>query len=866
MYMTFKAATAKSKRFTHFLFLGIALIFFIVPVFPQMGDSVVPTGYKIVVAGEQYKKSSFHQLLWGKHYRKDWATPVKVITLNLDTVNGGLTAYEKGGGRQSKTLRLRNAAGKEYVLRSIDKSFGKALPDMYRGMFIEDIIDDQVSIAQPYSAVTIPSMAEAASIYHTNPQIVYVPSQKALGEFDKDFGNDLYLFEQRPDENWEEADNFGNSKKIVSTEKMLEKIFEDNDNRADQLGFVRARLFDMFIGDWGRHEDQWRWGTFEDGDKKIYKAIPRDRDQAYTKFDGALLSLGLSAAGAGHLQTFGSDIKNVATYNFPARNLDRQIANEPSKEQWITIAKDLQQLLTDKIIEESVAQLPPETFVLSGKDIITKLKSRRDKLVEFATEYYTFLAREVDVVGTHDNEFFEIKSISNTETEINVYDLDKEGKPKKTPFYSRKFFNTETNEIRIYGLTGNDQYNINTAAGNAIKIRIIGGREKDSYTTTSAGSGRVHIYDNSDNDFTNLTGSKKHLSDNPFIHLYTYNAFKYNKKGPGIILSYNNEDHIHVGLKYEIEKQQWRKYPFGHRQELAARYSISEGAFSFGYTGVFTKFIGNWNLRLNANYDLVRWNNFFGIGNETVIGTEKRDYNRVRTKEFYAGAGLERTFASYHHAGLTGFYQTIEILNDKERFLSKQIPAYFSFHSKQFAGANLDYYYQKVDNAAVPTKGIRFGAGINFMQNLKQSDSAVTNFSSVLNIYLPLSKSFVLALKTGGAKLIGKPEFYQLNKLTGSKTLRGFRKYRFYGETMFYNQAELQFIRDVKSYLFSGKAGLIALYDIGRVWQPGESSSTWHYGYGGGIMLAPFNKISIAVFYAFSRNEKDFSVRLLKAL
>ena len=55
--MTFKAATAKSKRFTHFLFLGIALIFFIVPVFPQMGDSEVPTGYKIVVAGEQYKKN-----------------------------------------------------------------------------------------------------------------------------------------------------------------------------------------------------------------------------------------------------------------------------------------------------------------------------------------------------------------------------------------------------------------------------------------------------------------------------------------------------------------------------------------------------------------------------------------------------------------------------------------------------------------------------------------------------------------------------------------------------------------------------------------------------------------------------------------
>ncbi|MEO7922140.1 MAG: BamA/TamA family outer membrane protein [Chitinophagaceae bacterium] len=860
--MIFNVNKAKQPCFGSVLFTGISLLLFCTPAFSQNGNTSDTNLYKTVIAGKQYKKSSFHQLLWGKHYRKDWATPVQVPAILLDTVNGGLTAYQKGGGRQSKTLRLRNAAGKEYVLRSIDKSFGKALPDMYRGTFIEGIVDDQVSIAEPYSALTISGMAESARIYHTNPQIVYVPSQKALGEFDQEFGNGLYLFEQRPDENWEEAANFGNSKKIISTEKMLENIFKDNDNRADQLGFVRARLFDMFIGDWGRHEDQWRWATIEDGDKKIYKPIPRDRDQAYTKFDGALLSLGISAA-ADHLQSFGSDIKNVATYNFPARNLDRQLANEPSKEQWIAIAKDLQMSLTDKLIEESVRQLPSEVYPLSGKEITNKLKARRDKLVEFATEYYDFLAREVEVTGTHDAEFFSIKTVSPNETEVAVFDLDKEGKPKAHPFYTRKFNSTETKEIRIYGLTGNDQYKI-SSAGNPTRIRIIGGPGKDIYI--SDGAAPVHIYDNADNDFSQLSGAKKHLSENPFIHLYTYDGFEYDKKGPGFILSYNTEDHIHVGLKYEIEKQQWRKDPFGYRHELAARYSISESAFSFGYKGIFTRVISNWDLVLNANYDFVRWNNFFGIGNETVMETQNRDYNRVRSAELFAGAGIERTFGGYHHAGLMLSYQTIKILNDPGRFHTKQIPYPLDFDTRKFGAATVGYSYRKVDNPIVPMKGIKFYAGINFMQNLEKTDSAITNFSSELNLFLPLSKSFVFTIKTGGAKLTGKPEFYQLNKLSGSKTLRGFRKYRFYGESMFYNQAELQFIKNVKTFLFSGKAGLIALYDIGRVWQPGESSNTWHYGYGGGLMLAPFNKFSVAVFYALSRNEKDFSIRFVKGL
>jgi hypothetical protein len=104
---------------------------------------------------------------------------------------------------------LVNANGKEYVLRSIDKTFGGALSPIYHNTFVENMANDQVSIGHPYSAVTIPDMAEAAKIYHTWPQIVYVPKQNALDSFNNAFGNDLYLFEQRPDENWEEADNFG---------------------------------------------------------------------------------------------------------------------------------------------------------------------------------------------------------------------------------------------------------------------------------------------------------------------------------------------------------------------------------------------------------------------------------------------------------------------------------------------------------------------------------------------------------------------------------------------------------------------------------------------------------------------------------
>src|SRR5688572_1354673 len=115
----------------------------------------IDSSYKTVIAGNQYGTSKGHQKRWGKHYRKEWTTPVKVPVLKLDTVSGGLAPYEAGGGRQSKSLRLRDAQDREWVLRSIDKTFGKALPEIYQNTFVEKIANDQVSIAHPYSAVTI---------------------------------------------------------------------------------------------------------------------------------------------------------------------------------------------------------------------------------------------------------------------------------------------------------------------------------------------------------------------------------------------------------------------------------------------------------------------------------------------------------------------------------------------------------------------------------------------------------------------------------------------------------------------------------------------------------------------------------------
>ncbi|HTM93941.1 MAG TPA: hypothetical protein VL095_16080, partial [Flavisolibacter sp.] len=560
-------------------------------------------------------------------------------------------------------------------------------------------------------------------------------------------------------EDQSDAPNFGYSEDVKGTEKMYEKIRSENDHRVDQKAFVRARLFDMFMGDWGRHDDQWRWAEFDSADYKIYKPIPRDRDQAYTQFDGFLLKKISGIEELETLQTFEGRIKNVKKYNFPARYIDRQLTNEVPKQTWIDIAKELQQKLTDNIIELSVKQMPDEMFRISGNDIIRKLKSRRDLLDKYAEKYYRFINKEVEVVGTTENEYFEIKKLNDKETQINLFDLNKEGEPKKNPFYSRTFTSDETHEVRLYGLGGNDIYKID-GSDNGTKIRIIGGPDKDSLVNESRT--RVRYYDTPGNFFSGNV--RKHLSNDSSINEYNYKAFKYNVGHTIKLPFYTNTRGIHVMGGYTYTRQGWRKEPFSWSQTLRFVYSFTNKSFGGDYTGIFNQVIGKWNILLNASYDQVLKNYFFGLGNESPY-TKKIDYYTLHTSDGNGSIGLNRIFAKHNSITISGFYQSIKVEDETNHL---PIETLFPndgtvFERKNFAGGAISYAYYNVNDDVVPTKGFGFSLNGSHTKNLTHTDRAFQRYWTTLGFYLPLSKTISIASRNGLYTVEGEPEFYQYN-------------------------------------------------------------------------------------------------------
>jgi hypothetical protein len=456
--------------------------------------------------------------------------------------------------------------------------------------------------------------------------------------------------------------------------------------------------------------------------------------------------------------------------------------------------------------------------------------------------------------------FFEINSSGNNQITLNVYKINKEGENKNTPYYSRIFKADETDEIRLYGLSGNDVFKINGNTG--INIRIIGGDKNDSIINNS--NRKVHVYDDEKNNYIKGSNIRLHLSDST-DHTFNYDTYIPDKKGISPLLGYSREDRIFVGLGYKALTHKWRKLPFASKHAAGIRYSITQKAISVFYKGLIPSFIGKSDLILNADYDAIRWLNFYGIGNETLLTTLDKTFNRTQSKQILGDIGLQRKFGRNVLTAL-GFFENIEFINDADRFLAKNFAPTQPkiFETNNYAGGRLNYKFFHFNDPVVPTAGFSFSGDASHYQNLTINNKNFQKYKGAAQVYIPLISKFSIGIRATAETVNGNPQFYHLPNIGGASNLRGFRRERFYGKTAFSNSNDLRFITNLRSYIMNGKIGFNVFYDQGRVWQPTENSDTWHTDYGAGFLLAPFNKLFANITYGISKETRLLQVRIIK--
>jgi hypothetical protein len=511
-----------------FLLLSIGLIlaekneeypkqFSVLPI----GDSLLKSvkSYKdssiTVAAGKHYQHGTLHNIFYGKHYRDLWALPLKVQVFDIGSIHGGLKVHKKGGGYQTLSLRLTDKDKRRYVIRSIDKDPSKALPPKFQKTFVKHLFRDQTSALNPYAGLVVPKLSEYAGLFHTNPSLYFIPYDDRFGEFAKEFEGRVVLLEEYPDSSWSGTPLFNNASDIINSEHMLENFYTKQHVKIDERMLAKARLFDLWIGDWDRHIEQWKWAEYNLDKKLYYKPIARDRDMAFCKFSESGIFTFISSNINNKLQTFDYKYGNIKGMEKNARYLDHVLLKSLTKQDILGIADSLKLLLTDQAIEQAISLWPDQVYQRIGPEIIAKLKYRRDHLTEIAEEFYELISEEVVVTGTDMIETVEVVRIDDKQTSVKVLNENSE------IMYFRIFRNDETKIIKIYALKGNDQISLSGTVRNGIDIELYGGEGNDLITDHShvkGTSNKTRIYDSKEGNRIEFgKESEDKTSDDPCI-------------------------------------------------------------------------------------------------------------------------------------------------------------------------------------------------------------------------------------------------------------------------------------------------------------------------------------------------------------
>ncbi|NNC83130.1 MAG: BamA/TamA family outer membrane protein [Flavobacteriales bacterium] len=810
-----------------------------------------------------YHTKGIEQFFMGELNRPLWTTPIEVPYLDIHYEKGGLRPVKLGGGMQTKSLRLVGGDGHEYVLRKLQKSAEFLVEKGLRRTIVRKIIYDGIAGSHPYAAIVIPALSDTLGIYHTSPRLVYVPDDPILGDVRDEFGGTFCLFEIRPDDDMSDLDEFEDSDEIIGYTSVVEKVHDKRSHRVDEPFVLRNRLFDMLIGDWDRHDDQWRWIAFEEGDHTIYRPVPRDRDQAFFKFDGLLPNIANRKWLTRKFQDFSPEVRDIRGLNYNARHFDRAWLTSLERKDWKEQVRYIQSRLTDEVIDRAIDGFPPEALEFNGDHLKSTLKARRDNLMEIAMEYYDILAESVSITGKMKDDYFKLERVEGG-LKVAIYPKKDDRPVWDEPMYERLFHADETKEVLLFGLDGDDTYHITGEVDKSVLVRIIGGEERDSVIDLSKDRGIRHMtryYDDRDQNTVIHKGETRvEFKTAPNVVHYKRRAFRYDRYLPQPFVGINPDDGLLLGVGISWVREGFNKEPYKRKQRVKANGSFRTGAFNVEYFNHFVEVLGPFDLGLEV--DIRQPFNFIynGFGNDTE--RLRNSDTRVRLDMVSLNPFISLTNATgSSQFRVTGELSRYEFLRDEYEG-PLEIPSV----SDEFYGGGVEYRFENDDDRLIPSRGIHAFLGAQRLFNL-DSDREFdhSKFQGQLVLYFPIG--FVpgratLALRSGGEYLDGDFPFYRSAFVGGQSEVRGMLRNRFAGRAAQYNNAELRVHLARANSVKPLTLGLFAHYDVGRVWVDDDMDSSWHNSIGGGLYLKILNYLTINSTYSVSDVDSVFQLRL----
>lgn len=801
-------------------------------------------------AGPAYDAGGLYRFLFGAGYRELWTRPFQAPVLDLAGFAGGLTPVARTGGQQTRALRFRAADGREFFFRSLDKDPSTVLPPDLRGTVAGSVVQDQTKSALPTAPPVVARLLAAAGIPHSDPLVVALPDDALLGEFRPVFAGLLGTLEERVGGSGPAA-HWGGATEIIDTDSLIARVDRSTDDRVDARSFLKARLFDILIGDWDRHRDQWRWLRFGDSLPRRWQPVPLDRDQAFAKYDGLLLSLARQVAP--QLTNYGPDFPRMVGATWNGRDLDRRFLVGLDRPVWDSLVRSLRAALRDSVIREAVRALPPEHYTIIGVTLNDWLRVRRDLLSEAAGGYYRLLARQVDVHATSGADRARL-----TRTRIGEVELTLQAAGDSAPYFTRRFEPRETDEVRLFLGDGADTAVVR-GDGDRITLRVLGDGGMDRLLD-SATAGTTRFYD--DPEAPDRTGGiPRRVSRKPFSPPDDPNPRALPPRDWGsrwqanIWASAGPDIGLFFGGGETYTTYGFRKIPFASRHHVRAGFATGPAAFRAEYRGRFQRENSGTQFELLLRGSGIEVIRFHGFGNETEAPGSDEFY-RVTQQQYQVAPGVNLRLAPGLTLSVGPELKFVHTDRRPSRFLATVDP--YGDGSFGEIGARASLFLDTRDRRTAATRGatLEVGGAVrppwwDVRETFGDVHGEATAF---LSPKLPLDPT--LSFRIGGRKLWGDYPFFEAAFIGDRGTTRLGRENRFAGDASAYGSSELRLFLFRTTLVVPTDVGVFGLADAGRVFLAGEASNEWHTAFGGGIWLGFLSRASTVSVAAAASEER----------
>jgi len=820
----------------------------------QAATSTAKPETREIVAGKEFDRSGKWRSWFGEGYRKAWTTPVALPVLDLKTEAGGLTPLRQVGGFQTEGLAMKGADGRGYTFRKLVKHPERVLPKAWQDSELKAVASDQTSAAHPAATVIIGSLAQSVGILFYGSRLAVMPDDPALGEFRKTFGGTVGTFDEYI------SPGYKGIAEIVSTFDLWKRWREGGPgNRVDSRAFLKARLFDLVVGNWDRHQAQWRWARIPGQPR--WEPAPEDADQAFTRYEGKAMSWA-SLVVPRFMRYSGEYPKRIEGLTTNNYDVTRWLLADVEWPVFEEVARELVSQMTDAVIDEAIHQMPPEWYAIDGARMTKDLRQRRDGIVAYARKFYLHLADRVDVRGTDQADLATVQHLGDGSLQLTLAPLEADG-TGGAPYYSRRFSDKETQEIRLYLLGGNDKVESSGARRDGIHVRVLPGAGND--TIDDSASGGLDVQDwqgtnvvrpgpgtkSSDREWTNPAPE----ADRPWLEPRNYGHWTV----PTILAWLQPNQALIVGGGFTRTAWGFHKYPWANMQSFTLVYST-------GYNNVRATYLGQWRLSdtgllgaVAAQFSGIENMNFFGFGNETpnpndkkLTMTETNQYSILPALRFQPNTRLEL------HVGAGA-----KVVQTKggDSLVEQQQPYGTGKFGEAGVRAGLEYDSRgrtvsmteargmaapdaTAAAAAPPASGVRIRADSFFVPKALDVTANFGGLDGSGAVYLGNQK-LVFATQVGGRKLWGPYPWFESASISGDTggtasagRVRGYYDGRFRGDSSLYGNAELRWwLGHRKKAVLPVRWGLTTFCESGRVWYAGEDSKKWHTGYGAGLIM-----------------------------